>query len=140
MPQKTEYEILKETVEYYAADPLNRRSTKQGDCVYTPPGNQTEGCAVSRCVKSEKKLYLSEEWYDTSIDQIGSDRLEAYLQPEYQGHDIELWMDLQQLHDLSQHWTKHGLSQEGYECALQLAEKYGEGQDHSWLEQYVNRS
>lgn len=138
MPQKTKYEILKESVEYYAADPLNRRSEKQGDCVYTPPDTQTEGCAVSRCVQPEKKPRLDDEWGDRAIENIGSDTLEVYLQPAYRGHPLIFWRDLQELHDFNAHWTKDSLSKGGYKMALMMCEKYDEDRDHSWLQEHVD--
>ena len=99
-------EILKDTRDYYAADPDNRRSiTKDGECQYTW-GNTH--CAVGRYLREE---YQVENWENNgeSVNQLCEDSPEGWdidwaLREEVYGLDADFWMALQDFHDCRHNW------------------------------------
>ena len=94
-------DILKETVEYYAKDPVNRRSICEGgDCMYTWGENH---CAVGRYLKPE---YQREDWENNndSVNELCEDSSDGWnidwcLRDEAQGLDADFWSALQGFHD-----------------------------------------
>lgn len=108
--QKTEEEIVRETVEYYCNNP--RALSEHGDCLYlTEDGNR---CAVGRCLKKPVRYFLTTKSsdplpiseHDLSVDDIIN--LDQYLKKEYRGHDSLFWRRLQVLHDGASYWKRVG--------------------------------
>jgi hypothetical protein len=101
--QKTKLEIIDETIEHYKSNP--RSFIMQGNtklCVYL--SNEGNKCAFSRCCTDEGVAWLHDE-VDITLggDNVGSEFLQ-FLKPEYQGHDVEFWLDIQDLHDVNSYW------------------------------------
>ena len=110
-------EILKDTRDYYAADPDNRRSiSEDGECMYTWGDNH---CAVGRYLKEE---YQVENWEcnNDSVNELCEDSPETWdidwaLRDDVQGLDADFWRDLQDFHDSRHNWitTKPSEREEG---------------------------
>lgn len=123
--QKTTTEIIDETLA--AGYTLTNRGIGfDGICRYIDPKNGV-CCAVGRCCDAP-----SESWWGSwahlrlSIDGevLRPDQRETLLKPEYRGHSAFFWMDLQELHDDSDHWTETGLSEAGERQVKELREKW----------------
>lgn len=95
---KTENEIIKETVEFYWADPSRRAATEQGCKYQTVDGRM---CAVGRCLTAEALQRASGMACATCVlaDRLEVNCLDELLQPEYRGHHAWFWLHLQILHD-----------------------------------------
>jgi hypothetical protein len=120
--QKTKAEILKETIEFYGADPINRRSVVRNEagtilgCLYNGP-NGTH-CAVGRCLKPE---ILQKIGFDTTtssnnksiVNDLISNYGEDIFKKEYSGHEIYFWYYIQSLHDSDINWNTKGLTETG---------------------------
>jgi hypothetical protein len=99
-------DILKDTRDYYAEDPDNRRSiSEDGECCYT--WGETH-CAVGRYLKEE---YQVENWENNneSVTELCDASPETWdidwaLREEAQGLNPDFWRDLQDFHDGRQHW------------------------------------
>ena len=124
-------EILKDTRDYYAADPDNRRSIdKDGQCQYTWGDTH---CAVGRYLKPE---YQVENWENNndSITEL-CDVTEAWdidwaVREEVQGLEPDFWRDLQDFHDCRHNWNHDkniGLSDNGKEHYVGMQDKIAEG-------------
>jgi hypothetical protein len=113
----TKEEFLKSTIDYYSADPANRRCTSAVDrCYYSPEhANKptSEGCAIGRHLTSEEGKKM---WDDANltIDELATD-------PDYKGYMPE-WMQalprrflagVQSLHDNRHNWDATGLTDRG---------------------------
>lgn len=117
--------ILKDTRDYYAEDPVNRRSVdKDGNCNYTWGDNH---CAVGRYLKTK---YQHDHWTSNndSIKQLmeedtfaGFSNIDWALREEVQGLDTDFWTNLQVFHDNRHNWElknmviDQGLSIQGKE-------------------------
>ena len=99
-------QILKETIDYYAKDPDNRRSVdKSGNCRYTL---EDKHCAIGRYLKEE---YQREDWIenDFSVNELceQSDagwNIDWCLRDDVQGLDADFWKNLQDFHDSHACW------------------------------------
>jgi hypothetical protein len=94
-------EIMDETFEFYGSDPTRRATNDRGGCQYiTDNGNM---CAVGRCMTEEAiEEYgsFSNDVSDLAWESSGQyDSIDALLKPEYQGHKVEFWQNLQVYHD-----------------------------------------
>jgi len=100
-------DILKETIEFYAEDPDNRRGIDEdGNCHYTW-GNTH--CAIGRYVKEE---YQREDWAenDMSINELCDQSETEYnidwcLREDVHGLDANFWKNLQDFHDSRHCWV-----------------------------------
>ena len=98
-------QILKETVDYYAKDPANRRSIdKDGNCNYTWGDTH---CAVGRYLKPEhQKDNCSEN--NSSVFQLAqfSDDydIDQFLVKDVQGLGLGFWRNMQDFHDTHSCW------------------------------------
>lgn len=104
-------EILDETVAYYGSDPVNKRGQGMSGCKYLTLDGKM--CAVGRCCAAP-----SEAWFGGCENIRGTDvskflNLEDLLKPEYKGHNIQFWCDLQSLHDTKAYFTDTGFSAKG---------------------------
>ena len=132
-------DILKETVDYYAKDPVNRRSIdKDGNCQYT--WGKTH-CAVGRYMQ---EIFQQEDWEQNndSVNEL-CDETEAWdidwaVREEVQGLEPDFWKDLQDFHDSRHNWIykdtfippdadKVGLSDRGKEYYSNIKKNITEG-------------
>ena len=97
--------ILKDTAEYYAEDPDNRRSIdKDGNCNYTWGDTH---CAVGRYLKEE---YQREDWSENNssvfqLAQFSDDyNIDQFLIEKAQGLDLGFWRNMQDFHDSHSCW------------------------------------
>lgn len=117
--EKSMREILDETVQFYSENPTEKRSPGQ----YNGP-NSTY-CAIGRCLIDEVKV-LGESLPENNNELLslvyenGWLSLDQALLPEYQGHSLLFWQDLQNLHDLEVCWTQEGLSETGKELVKKI--------------------
>lgn len=128
MKTLTKKEIILETVEYYKKNP---RAVGKENCEYFIDGNM---CAVGRCLidaENFEKYNIENKCTGLTINDFRlSRRLEDELRPEYRGHSITFWTDLQILHDMNSSWIKgkdkniNDLSTSGEYFLKNLEEKY----------------
>jgi hypothetical protein len=119
---KTKTEIIKETVNFYSE---NRRGVNEhGSCVYlTETG---EKCAIGRCMV-DPAAWIGAAGIDdvASYFPIENDQVPiGILKPDYDGHSISFWLDVQGLHDYNRNWDEHGLSPIGIIEVRHLLTKY----------------
>lgn len=122
---KTKIEIIEETVAYYSED-VNRRALGElGGCAYLTEDGRM--CAVGRCEIDPPK-YDEGGPAKTGSYQNGiaaaDDRSEIKFKPEYEGHEMKFWEDLQSLHDEDDYWNANGISERGMDYAEELKKKY----------------
>ena len=99
-------DILKDTVDYYRVDPVNRRCLDgDGNCMYTWGDNH---CAVGRYLKPE---YQREDWESNneSVNELCEDSSDGWnidwcLRDEAHGLDADFWRSLQDFHDSHSCW------------------------------------
>lgn len=123
----TKLEIIEETVKYYSED-TSRRSTEEKNCVYlSKNGNK---CAFSRCCTEEgvELLHKNEGRSVGVLDctsplYLGKE-IDDVLKPEYKGHSIDFWRNLQDLHDSENYWDSNGLTKEGLERLKYIKQNY----------------
>lgn len=58
------------------------------------------------------------------VKHFGEDGFEAMLKPEYRGHPIEFYNDIQSFHDYKHFWTDTGLSESGKREVINLKERW----------------
>ena len=103
--------VVKETADWYAEDPDNRRSIDaDGQCMYTWGDSH---CAVGRYMK---ECYQKESFPDNNdsvnelcehSEDMGSGsgyNIDWCLREEVHGLDPDFWTDLQDLHDSNSYW------------------------------------
>lgn len=110
---KTKVEIIKETAEFYTANPRALVEGKFGQqcCYLTSDGRQ---CAVGRCLENPGVLnnaYIIREEFNKAV-----------FKPEYLGHSLNFWSYLQALHDTNTFWGETGLTEKGQEYRDHLLE------------------
>ena len=135
-------EIIDETLEYYTGHPerfaRNTALSESGDdptlpqykCSYfTKDGRM---CAVGRCLDKEAALKhigakcLRQSHPVTEMVLHSKSALDLSLQPKYQGHPLEFWADLQNLHDSRRFWNSEAqLTASGRARVHSLRESYG---------------
>lgn len=135
----TAQEIIQETVDYYAQDPVRRRATytkpEEGldVCKYRTPFYGRK-CAVGRCMTDDALDELANSPGSirtvlvTSTLQPGTTQqqlLDSWLQECYRGHDPEFWFQLQKLHDTSGFWDGQGLTSSGELFVFTLLARFG---------------
>lgn len=132
--QKTKVQIIDETVEYYSADPKRRAVANMDRCFYYIEGDNRL-CAFSRCMIDPrmgekiaggvrslvKQLYPNT---DMSLEESKIMVPTGILKPEYDGHNIVFWTDIQGIHDTSINWNDEGLSGIGKARVGILKERY----------------
>lgn len=114
----TPYELIKETIEFYTADP-SRRAVRSYNCMYLDPHNGNK-CAVGRCMEEGEWQNL----YGSAEELFEMYPLDKCLKPEFQNIQLEVWKDLQHWHDHHRNWNAEGLTQRGQEVADKLLLKY----------------
>lgn len=109
----TKLEIINETVLAYA-DPSNRGLTPNGLCCYITDDGKM--CAVGRCMTDP------EPWFGgiTTITRNQQRPHDSFLKPQYHGHSLQFWEELQYFHDNRNFWTPTGLSDLGQQRLTSL--------------------
>ena len=101
---KTKLEIIDETVAFYETDP-SRRAEENNSCLYTDSrGNR---CALGRYFTPEM-LEATGDFkgsFKTLLAKLDRDPDDEVFLPEYRGHDLEFWEELQAFHDEYDLWT-----------------------------------
>ena len=116
MTPLTKAQIIDETIKAYTTGPrgLCKVEFEGGrisqSCVYhdAPSGAM---CAVGRCLMNAKEF--QQNFSELGLSDLPghvADNLDELLKPEYRGHDLSFWTDLQNLHDDNSHWDKNGLT------------------------------
>ena len=125
--QKTKKEILEEAFEYYAADPSRRATNAEGSCRYLMEDGRK--CAVGRCLIEGKKICYGGLPKDPIFAEVQAqqiDDLDSCLLPEYRGHGVDFWQELQYWHDYCGNFTETGLSEKGERDAQFLLNKFAD--------------
>lgn len=123
--KKSKVEIIQETVDYYSADPDGRRANENGDCMYLASDGRM--CAVGRCMADPKVAgdYIGD--YRDMLEHVRSQGVQYdILKPEYQGHSVGFWEDLQMFHDSDVNWDSNGLSELGQWSLKRLIDNWTE--------------
>lgn len=123
----TKLEIIKETVEHYSSNPLEKRALLNGLCVYTD--KEGAHCAIGRCLLPEYQttdFIGNERTLAQNLSKVaGKEDLDSLLQEKYRGHDENFWFDLQHLHDTEQFWNlEEGLTELGEDYISKINRKY----------------
>jgi hypothetical protein len=130
---KTKLEIIQETQDAYPhtfCRAVDDYYLKSASCFYIDTkDSQTGGehdngamCAVGRCMLNPKKYGgFAVSLHEALKPQGGLDTL---LKPEYRGHCVEFWGDLQSFHDDGENFTDGGLSVEGLGYLSELRTKW----------------
>lgn len=132
--RKTKKEIIDETVAFYSED-TSRRATNIEliggisfpRCKYLTEDGRM--CAVGRCLIPDGKIrnYGNDYSYEIAMCTSGQiTNLEEILKPEYRGHDIGFWRDLQNFHDDNENafWNEDGITEIGLNFVESLHLKY----------------
>ena len=129
----TKTDIINETINFYKK---SNRGYIQGSCqYYTEEGNM---CAVGRCMISPEDSQvkygmgtirgvvcrLNNIDLTTPESDLDTKSVDQLLKPEYHGHNVGFWTDLQMLHDESSNWDDDGLTISGRAEANKLLTKY----------------
>ena len=115
---KSKAEIVVETLLHYN---LKNRGYNRAayNCTYLDKATGNK-CAVGRCILDSELEKVSE--YEQKCLKKGNgspsvsklaenfNDLDSLLKPEYRGHGIALWDDLQYIHDSSHLWTDDGFN------------------------------
>jgi len=98
---KSKKEIIQETIDVIQF--WGRATDDVNQCVYRVENEDHPGCAIGKYILPNKYQEKFESKNASSIrnDHFGFDDL---LIPEYRGHNIMFWDDLQDLHDHFEHW------------------------------------
>ena len=132
-------DILRDTVNYYREDPVNRRCVDDdGNCMYTWGDNH---CAVGRYLKPE---YQRENWTDNNMSayelaEYSDDySIDEFLVDKAHGLDVQFWRDLQDIHDTVGYWEEwnkdidglreHKLTDRGKEIYVSMQDKISRGE------------
>ena len=115
MKQLSKVEIIKETVDFYSADPKRRSHNDVDGCTYN--GKNGSHCAVGRCLLPKYQEMGHEIAGNTatieSLESVHVTNFDDMLQEQYRGHELGFWKRLQLVHDEPCNWNKSGISFEG---------------------------
>lgn len=118
--QKSAIEIIDETLYYYTLRTRMRSKVDKHGAYYSfqyKIGNRK--CSYARCCKPDTNL----SHYTGNVSTF-ADKVEEYLKPEYRGHSIEFWEDIQWLHDCDSYWKGCNLTPKGLKFVNDLKIKY----------------
>ncbi len=128
---KTKEEIINETVEYYNNNSRARANYNNTSisCYYLTDDGRM--CAFGRCMLKEKreklrmKICSIEGMYRNFGISEKSFHHDLVLKPEYRGHSLSFWRDIQDLHDYSKFWRHdRKLSEIGKSRVKELKSNY----------------
>lgn len=117
--QVTKLEIIDKVLGIYIEDPGRRATTSNGSCRYRMADGRM--CAVGQCLDTDHRRYgrLVEEnpavfgAWEFSGEPDRHYHLDEFLRPEFRGHSVEFWGELQNIHDVAENWDEDGLSEKG---------------------------
>jgi hypothetical protein len=109
---KTKQQILKETLEYYHADPSSRAVNKTGGCEYLTDDGRM--CAFGRC-EIQALHAPSFDSFNKLNERVegrfhGENDMNETLKGEYRGHSMNFWSSIQHFHDSPRYWNETGVS------------------------------
>lgn len=118
---KTKAEIIDEILGIYIADPSRRAATSLGKCEYLTEDGRM--CALGQCLDKDHPDYRT----ICRVNDIatGIPDLDGKLRPEYRGHEVGFWRDLQLMHDSAFYWDVDGLTEFGKSNMELLKRKWG---------------
>ena len=128
MPQMTKLEIIEELFDnHFVKNPKKRgRSIGNTSCVYYNPNTRNK-CAVGMCLTT-KALSRIGKLGGTGgaiwVNRIFNSDLDSVMKPQYQGHVLSFWMNLQILHDDARYWSEDGLTSKGKKVLAELKTAY----------------
>jgi len=124
---KTMLQIIDETAKAYTSSTRATIEATSG-CEYQNAKGYC--CAVGRCMKDplsvENSFVGDEDSSVAALDTSSTSGLDSFLKPEYQGHSVSFWVDIQGLHDNDTNWGKNGLSDQGKSIIQRIKDKWGE--------------
>lgn len=132
--RKDMIDLVNETVDYYNGDPKLRgvKYTELGSqlgCLYQGKGNSK--CAVGRCMTKRALDIFGKSGYPVTrlnwIREEENKTFDTLLYKRYQGFSINLWVELQHLHDKKVHWNKEGLTLAGEKRKIKIINLIKEG-------------
>lgn len=105
MKRLTQEEIVDHVINHFKTNPRGLADNGVG-CTYI--NDQGHRCAHSICVKDEivEENKNGDTRYATAGGIINVYGDEAH-KPEFQGHSLLFWYDIQALHDEKRHWEKN---------------------------------
>lgn len=129
--RKTRVDIIDETVKFYSENPRAMRAkqlpSEPDSCAYVAPNG--ERCAFARCCTEDGVRWLHANLEGSNVQGIETrdKNLNEMLKPEYRGHDLHFWINIQRLHDSSEFWGQDGkLTPVGNSRVQRLKCKYAE--------------
>lgn len=124
--QLSKREIIDETANSFTSKNRAIKENSKGgnECFYTDiNGNH---CGVGRCMTKEGLEHLGYRSISArSINSVYHNGLDGFLKPEYRGHSIEFWEDIQSFHDSCQNWNENGLTEVGRWTYRSLMNRHG---------------
>ncbi len=127
----TKIEIIRELFDkHFIPNPKNRSlrlypvdSHISSACLYS--SEDGKHCAVGMCLtgKALKRIFtegLNSKTVFELYDKLGPEM----FRKEYQGHELNFWKDLQQLHDNQEYWDDEGITDFGRDRYDQIVSKY----------------
>lgn len=129
----TAKQIVDETVSYYSEDTSRRSFVTDEEgrdkCIYRTKDGRM--CAVGRCLTDEAAKEFGQVMEDASglaalanPGEYSESGLDPLLRPQYHGHSLEFWCELQRLHDWGRNWSDDGISPEGKSYADTIAKEW----------------
>lgn len=119
MRRYSKKEIIDQTVQAYK-NPENRAIDGFGGCEYYL-AETGKMCAVGRCLTKPQ----GKESNDITYAFEKRDIRQRSFKPQYRGHEVEFWADIQIFHDTDAYWSNKGLTASGKACYNKLVEKWG---------------
>lgn len=120
----TKEEIILETVNYYSEDPKGRRGIESSNnyCLYFTTDKKM--CAFGRVLKNPEDF---EDDAGSSVKDLSKMfTLNEIVKPEYTGHSVDFWQDLQDFHDDPFNWDieENTISESGELRVKELLNRY----------------
>jgi hypothetical protein len=124
----TKKQIIDEISSIYINDPSKRAYSSSHGCQYLTEDGRM--CAVGQCLlEPENMLFggisvrVEQEEGLFGVTKISS-WLDSKLKPEYRGHDVMFWQNLQDFHDFNHHWRGNTITEDGKNHLQTLYDKY----------------
>lgn len=114
----TKIEIIDYVVDYFQKNP---RAKNGENCLYlTKTGLR---CGHSICLEDDfvKDTIIART---TNAKHLIDNHGDNIHKPEFRGHHIEFWMNIQRIHDINIFWRDNELTDDGKEFVKQLKETY----------------
>jgi hypothetical protein len=121
MQRKTKSEIIDETAAAYRLH--TRAVDAKGYCFYLLEDTDRK-CGVGRCCDNPSDDWAGRVSYIYSRKTEIKLNIEELLKPEYLGHSVQFWRDIQSLHDSDRNWDDYGVSKLGAIAVTDLHKKW----------------